>query len=43
MMTGEISRFSLPVNLTVARRLGLPPPLAMFDYAELVDDDGGVR
>ncbi len=32
-----LSRFSLQVNLPVARRLGLPPPLAMFDYAELID------
>ncbi|MCB1915608.1 MAG: ABC transporter substrate-binding protein [Rhodocyclaceae bacterium] len=38
-----LSRFSLPVNLPVARRLGLPPPLAMFDYAELLDDQGGAR
>ncbi|MCB1908411.1 MAG: ABC transporter substrate-binding protein [Rhodocyclaceae bacterium] len=33
-----LSRFTLPVNLPVARRLGLPPPLAMFDYADLIDD-----
>ena len=38
-----LTRFSLPVNLAVARRLGLPPPLAMFDYAELIDTDGGTR
>ena len=32
-----LSRFSLQINLPVARRLGLPPPLAMLEYAELLD------
>ncbi len=35
-----LSRFSLQVNLPVARRMGLPPPLAMFDYAELLEPEG---
>lgn len=30
-----LSRFSLVVRLDVARELGLPPPLAMFNYAEM--------
>lgn len=35
-----LSRFSLQVNLAVARRLGLLPPLAMFNYAELLGAEG---
>lgn len=38
-----LSRFSLQVNLPVARRMGLPPPLAMFDYAELIEGEEGMR
>jgi len=34
-----LSRFSLQVNLPVARRMDMPPPLAMFDYAELIDPE----
>lgn len=30
-----LSRFSLVVRMDVARELGLPPPLAMFNYAEI--------
>lgn len=30
-----LSRFSLVVRMEVARELGLPPPLAMFNYAEI--------
>ena len=33
-----LTRFSLQINLTVARRLGLLPPLEMFNYAELIGD-----
>jgi putative ABC transport system substrate-binding protein len=33
-----LARLSLQVDLRVARRLGLLPPLAMFDYAELIGD-----
>lgn len=42
-----LSRLALQIRLPVARRLGLLPPLAMFDYAEMiqadvdVDVDGG--
>jgi putative tryptophan/tyrosine transport system substrate-binding protein len=31
-----LSRFSLQINLPAARRLGLLPPLAMFNYAEFL-------
>ena len=33
-----LTRFSLQINLTVARRLGVLPPLEMFNYAELIGD-----
>jgi putative ABC transport system substrate-binding protein len=33
-----LTRFSLQVNLDVARRLGVLPPLEMFNYAELIGD-----
>ena len=33
-----LTRFSLQINLTVARRLGALPPLDMFNYAELIGD-----
>jgi len=33
-----LTRFSLQINLTAARRLGLLPPLDMFNYAELIGD-----
>jgi len=33
-----LTRFSLQIDLAVARRLGLLPPLDMFNYAELVGD-----
>ncbi len=33
-----LTRFSLQINLKVARRLGLLPPLEMFNYAELIGD-----
>jgi putative ABC transport system substrate-binding protein len=36
MPVETLSRFALQVNLPVARRLGLLPPLAMFNYAELI-------
>jgi putative ABC transport system substrate-binding protein len=35
-----LSRFSLQISLPVARRLGLLPPLAMFNYAEILGVDG---
>jgi len=34
-----LTRFSLQIRLPVARRLGLLPPLAMFNYAEMLDAD----
>lgn len=34
-----LTRFSLQIRLPVARRLGLLPPLAMFNYAEMIDAD----
>jgi len=34
----SLTRFALQINLTVARRLGLLPPLEMFNYAELLGD-----
>ncbi|MEP6503974.1 MAG: ABC transporter substrate-binding protein [Betaproteobacteria bacterium] len=33
-----LTRFSLQINLRVARRLDALPPLAMFNYAELIGD-----
>jgi putative ABC transport system substrate-binding protein len=33
-----LTRFSLQINLTAARRLGALPPLEMFNYAELIGD-----
>lgn len=33
-----LTRFSLQINLGVARRLGVLPPLEMFNYAELIGD-----
>jgi putative ABC transport system substrate-binding protein len=33
-----LSRFALQIRLPVARRLNLLPPLAMFNYAELIGD-----
>ena len=33
-----LTRFALQVNLDAARRLELLPPLAMFNYAELIGD-----
>jgi len=33
-----LTRLSLQINLRVARRLGMLPPLAMFNYAELIGD-----
>ncbi|HEY4083694.1 MAG TPA: ABC transporter substrate-binding protein [Burkholderiaceae bacterium] len=33
-----LTRFSLQINLPVARRLGVLPPLEMFNYAELIGD-----
>jgi putative ABC transport system substrate-binding protein len=35
-----LTRFSLQINLNVARRLGALPPLEMFNYAELMGDAG---
>jgi len=35
-----LSRFALQIDLGVARRLGVLPPLAMFNYAELIGDAG---
>ena len=35
-----LTRFSLQINLRIARRLGALPPLAMFNYAELIGDAG---
>jgi len=35
-----LTRFSLQIDLGVARRLGLLPPLEMFNYAELIGDAG---
>lgn len=35
-----LTRFSLQINLNVARRLGALPPLEMFNYAELIGDAG---
>nr|WP_242533412.1 ABC transporter substrate-binding protein [Niveibacterium umoris] len=32
-----LSRFSLQISLPVARRLGMLPPLDMFNYAEFID------
>ena len=32
-----LSRFSLQINMPVARELALAPPLGMFDYAELLE------
>jgi putative ABC transport system substrate-binding protein len=34
----SLARFSFQIRMPVARRLGLPPPLAMFNYAEILDD-----
>ena len=33
-----LTRFSLQINLPVARRLNVLPPLEMFNYAELIGD-----
>ena len=33
-----LTRFSLQINLRVARRLNVLPPLEMFNYAELIGD-----
>jgi len=33
-----LTRFSLQINLKAARRLGILPPLDMFNYAELIGD-----
>ena len=33
-----LTRLSLQVDLRVARRLGVLPPLEMFNYAELIGD-----
>jgi putative ABC transport system substrate-binding protein len=35
-----LSRFSLQINLSAARRLGLLPPLGMFNYAEFLGAEG---
>lgn len=35
-----LARFSLQIDLRVARRLGVLPPLEMFNYAELIGDAG---
>ena len=35
-----LTRFSLQINLRVARRLDVLPPLDMFNYAELIGDAG---
>jgi putative ABC transport system substrate-binding protein len=35
-----LTRFSLQVDLRVARRLDMLPPLEMFNYAELIGDAG---
>lgn len=35
-----LSRFSLQINLPLARQLGLLPPLAMFNYAEFLGAEG---
>lgn len=34
-----LARFALQIRLPLARRLGLLPPLAMFDYAEMIEAD----
>lgn len=34
----HLARFSFQIRMPVARRLNLPPPLAMFNYAEILDD-----
>lgn len=34
----HLARFSFQIRMPVARRLKLPPPLAMFNYAEILDD-----
>lgn len=36
----SLKRFSYQIRMAVARRLKLPPPLAMFDYAELLAGEG---
>lgn len=36
-----LKRFSYQVRLSAAERLKLPPPLPMFNYAELIDDARG--
>jgi putative ABC transport system substrate-binding protein len=33
-----LTRFSLQIDLAAARRLGMLPPLEMFNYAELIGD-----
>jgi len=33
-----LTRFALQINLAVARRLGVLPPLEMFNYAELIGE-----
>ena len=35
-----LTRFSLQIDLRVARRLDVLPPLEMFNYAELIGDAG---
>ena len=31
-----LTRFALQIRMDVARQLHLPPPLSMFNYAELI-------
>jgi len=35
----SLKRFSYQIRIAAAHRLKLPPPLSMFDYAELLTDD----
>jgi hypothetical protein len=35
-----LTRFSLQVRMDVAEQLKLPPPLPMFNYAELITPKG---
>ena len=34
-----LKRFSYQIRMSVAERLKLPPPLPMFNYAELITDE----
>jgi putative tryptophan/tyrosine transport system substrate-binding protein len=37
----SLKRFSYQIRMTAAHRLNLPPPLPMFNYAELISSDAG--